>query len=345
MFRCALLRRGVLLGLTRGYQNANVQLLMATRSTPLMTPYRYNSSKSTDEFEFDPLASIKHDVAVESAKQSIDTIVQSFLPEGAPPSAFTKVKQYFETHPIDSLIVEQQVQITHVQNPETGAEEKMGNLSPCDLEEALEQAQERGLNLVQMGSREGTAFCRIRDEKPWVLNLIKEEMASAGVLPAEEGGVKLKSMIDHQFRDAVDAHFVGWKSKKIAEDIKRQHPVKLVIKDFQSAETAIYKLQEMTTAIKEYCETKKIYFHYPGITANDREASIILSPSGSARSGTSADTIKCPSAKDWDNALKRMQEACKKSGRLGTYVKANTLKKRNVGTRLFRTDKYGRRVE
>ncbi|EPY34188.1 hypothetical protein STCU_01783 [Strigomonas culicis] len=227
----------------------------------------------------------------------------------------------------------------------------MNNLSPCSLEDALEQAQQRGLHLVQMGVREGLAFCRIRDETPWIHQLIAEDMAAAGAAAAgaaEEAASapeKLKKLVDHQFRDVVDAHFIGWKSKKIAEDIRRLHPVKLTIKDFQSAESAMYKLREMCVAIKEFAEAKGIYHHFTSIVGNDREASITLSPSSANKSGTVSKLVKHPSEKEWTSALKRMQDQCQRAGRTGTYFKSSSLKPRNVGASLHRVDKYGRRKD
>lgn len=314
--------------------------------------YATRSSKDrADDFEFDPLASVRHDAAVETAKQSKESIVDSFCPPGAPPSAKHKISEYLDKHPIDSLIVAQEVQITHVQDKETGTEEKMNNLSPCSLDDALEQAQQRGLHLVQMGSREGLAFCRIRDEKPWILQLIAEDMvsvgadAAAGVGESHTAPEQLKRLVDHQFRDVVDAHFIGWKSKKIADDIRNNHPVKLTIKDFQSAEAAMYKLKEMCVAIREFAETKGIFHHFTSIVGNDREASITLSPSSANKSGTVSKTVKHPTEKEWASALKRMQDLCQKAGRSGTYLKSNALKQRNVGATLHRVDKYGRRKD
>lgn len=319
------------------------------------------------EFVFDPMASVRHDAAVESAKQNVDAVLESLLPPNAPPAAITKVRQYLEQHPVDRLIVAASVQLTHVENPETGLEERM-SLSPCTTEEALEQAQLRGMNLVQMGANGEVAFCRIRHEKPWVAKLIEVEMKEvvtttgdtadgedAGEAAARgdaDGGEhthpqqrgRAKQQVDHQFRDVVDAHFIGWRSKKICQDLQRGHPVKITIRDFQSPEAAIHKLREMCNAMRTYAEEKGISHHYTSIIANDREASIAFSPSAGGKSGNAPKQVKHPGEKEWAQSLRRMEEACKKVGRSGTYVKSGVLKPRNVGATMYRTDKYGRRM-
>lgn len=319
----------------------------------LVTSYRFASPSSAgnveEEFEYDPMAGVQHDAAVATAAQSLDTILNSLLPEGAPPAVATKVRGYLTQHPIDALIVADAVQITHVENPETGVEEKTAR-SPVSLTEALEQSACRRMHLVQMGSRDGTAFCRIRNEQTRINALIEAEMAAyveqqQSLKVDPHRGRRTKELVDHVFRDAVDAHFISWKSKKICEDIKRGHPVKLTIRDFQSVDAAIYKLREMCNAMKEFAEREKISHHFTSIVTNDREASITLSPATANKSGTVSNAVRHPNEKEWESALVRMQAAMMKSGRQGTYIKNRSLKPRNVGATLYRTDKYGRRVD
>lgn len=320
------------------------------------------------EFEFDVMSSVRHDAAVEAAKQSLDHVVAALAPPNAPPAALSKIRAYVQQHPVDTLIIQPQVQITHIENPETGVEEK-ANLSATDTAEALEQAQLRGLHLVQMGSREGVAFCRLRNERPRLLKLVEAEMEGVdtssdgvegemldrGASGSEEGGrhghsrhrqyTKTRELVDHQFRDVVDAHFVGWRSKKMVQDLRKGHPVKATIKDFQSPEAAINKLREMSNAMKAYAEEEGVYHHFTSIVANDREASISFSPASANKSGTIAKTVKHPGEKEWGNALRRMGEACRKAGHSGTYAKSGKLKPRSLGTTMYRVDKYGRRVD
>lgn len=324
------------------------------------------------EFEFDPMAGVRHDAAVESAKKSVNAIVAELAPPNASEAALAKIHAYLQQHPIDSLILHAEVQITHIENPETGAEDRV-HLSPMDIKDALEQAQLRKMNLVQMGARgDELAYCRIRRERPWVWKLVQPEMDlvvgltgvpstsdSSAASPADspqqqqDGGAadkprqymgKTKELIDHAFRDAVDAHFVGWRSKKIVQDIRKGHPVKITIRDFQSAEAAIHKLHEMSNAVKANAEELQVYHHFTSIVANDREASLTLSPPTANKSGTISKQVRHPGEKEWAHALQRMEDLCAKAGRSGTYMKSNKLKRRSVGLTTFRVDKYGRRV-
>ncbi|KPI83644.1 hypothetical protein ABL78_7316 [Leptomonas seymouri] len=330
-------------------------------------------------FEFDPLDGVRHDAAVETAKKSVDNIVEELAPLNAPAEALAKIRTYLVQHPVDALILHPEVLITHIENPDTGAEDRV-HLSPMDIKSALEQAQLRKMNLVQMGARGNElAYCRIRRERPWILKMVQAEMEQAGGMmgdpaairspsaavagattAAAEGEVhapasspqqhppqyigKTKPLIDHPFRDAVDAHFIGWRSKKIVQDIRKGHAVKVTIKEFQSPESAIIRLREMCNAMKAYAETEHVYHHFTSIVANDREASIAFSPPTANKSGTMAKSVRHPTEKEWVNALKRMEDACQKAGRLGTYMKTNKLKMRNMGASLYRVDKYGRRV-
>ncbi|KAG5476388.1 hypothetical protein LSCM1_04091 [Leishmania martiniquensis] len=326
-------------------------------------------------FEFDPVAGVRHDAAVETAKKSLESIVEELSPPNASSEALAKIRSYLKQHPVDTLIVHSAVQITHIENPDTGAEERV-HLSPMDIKEALKQAQLRNMNLVLMGARgDELAYCRIRRERPWVWKLVQPEMDLVSGLtgtPATGDAVtapqqeqqkhgtgsgdgeadrprqylgKTKELVDHAFRDAVDAHFIGWRSKKIVQDIRKGHPVKLTIRDFQSPEAAVHKLREMSNAVKSHAEEQRVYHHFTSIVGNDREASLTLSPPMANKSGTISKTVKHPSEKEWAHTLKRMEDACQKAGRSGTYVKSSKLKMRNVGATTYRVDKYGRRVD
>ncbi|RNF06852.1 hypothetical protein TraAM80_03797 [Trypanosoma rangeli] len=309
---------------------------------------------ASEEYVFDPTLSVQKDAALSMAKKSLDAIIRDLLPANAPDSATQRVKTYLQQHPIDTLITQPKVHITHVEDPESGTEAKL-SLSPCDLSEALEQAQGRGMNLVQMGTRGDMAYCRIRREIPRILGLVSAELealleqekqeGSSHRVEHDEAGGKLREQVDHQFRDVVDAHFVGWKSRKIVEDIKRRHPVKVTIKEFQSPDAAISKIREMCQAMQRYAEEKGIYHHFTSIVANDREVSVSFAPSLPSAKSSAWKHIKYPKEKEWAHANKRMEEACRKSGRHGTYMKNNQLKPRSLGQTLFRVDKYGRKIE
>ncbi|KAG8344869.1 hypothetical protein TRVL_04301 [Trypanosoma vivax] len=310
-----------------------------------------------EEYVFDPTLSVQRDAAISTARKNLEGIVSDFVPQQAPDSARQKVRAYLQQHPIDSLITQPKVHITHVEDPESGVETKV-SLSPCDLAEALQQAKERGVNLVQMGSRGDTAYCRLRQESGRIRGLITAELEAISSESESQqqsrdhaagrggkGDLKVRELVDHVFRDVADAHFVGWRSKRIVDDIRKLHPVKLTIKEFQSPEAAISKLREMCQAMQRYAEEKTVYHHFTSIVANDREASVTFAPAVPTGKGDSWRHIKYPGEKEWSSALKRMEEACKKSGRYGSYTKGNKLKMRSLGQTLYRVDKYGRRIE
>ncbi|KAG5499528.1 hypothetical protein JIQ42_05001 [Leishmania sp. Namibia] len=334
-----------------------------------------DSEENPFAFEFDPMAGVRHDAAVETAKKRVDSIVEELAPPNASSEALEKIRSYLRQHPVDTLIVHAEVQITHMESPDTGAEERV-HLSPMGIRDALEQAQLRKMNLVQMGARgDDLAYCRIRRERPRVWKLVQPEMDLVSGLtgttttndavaaqhqepqkhdtgsgdnqtdrPRQYLG-KTKELVDHAFRDAVDSHFIGWRSKKIVQDIRKGHPVKLTIRDFQCPEAALHKLREMSNAVKTYAEEQRIYHHFTSIVGNEREASLTLSPPMANKSGTISKTVKHPSEKEWAHTLKRMEDACQKAGRSGTYVKSNKLKMRNLGATTYRVDKYGRRMD
>lgn len=310
---------------------------------PLTMSVRWvaTSGDGDEEFKFDPTAHLQRESAHANASSNTDRLLQQWLPEGAPEAARSKVAEYLRKHPVDQLILNSTVKITHMENEE-GEEAKVSNLSPMPLRDAIESAKERGMHVVQMGEGQGMAFVRIRDEKKRILTMVAEDLSS--VTPAApEKELRLKNSVDHVFRDVVDAHFISWKSKKIVEDMKKLHPVKVGIHQFQSAEAAVQKLREMSNAIKAHAESTNVVHHFTSINASDREVAILFSPSPTGKANASK-TVKHPGEKEWDHTLKRLQGALQKSGRSGTYHKVDILKPRNMGSMTYRVDKYGRRL-
>lgn len=349
MFRIASVRLALVIGGTCA-PRLSPAIRRVRCSTPLQTgaAVRFVASKNEDDqdFSFDSTELIQREAAVANASSNTERLLQQLLPPGAPDSARTKVANYFREHPVDQLILCSTVQVTHIED-EAGEEKKAGNLSPMPLKDALEAAAARGLQVVQMGEANGKAFVRLRDERKRIMAIIAEDMASVAVesKPSEEADqqVRLKKSIDHAFRDVVDAHFISWKSKKIVEDIKRLHPVKVAIQQFQSAESAIAKLREMTVAIKGHAEAANVIHHFTTINVGDKEISILFSPSAQGKEN-SAKAIKHPGEKEWANALNRLQGVMRKSGRSGTYSKFDSLKPRNLGAVNYRVDRFGRRM-
>lgn len=333
--------------------NASSRFLQNTRTLLFQhePPFASHSSPGSerDEFFYDPMEGVQRDAAVETAKKSADAVLRELLPSHAPPEAFAKAQKYLLEHPINELIDATMIHITHVANAEGEEVKAAGGMvrSPCDRDTAIRQAREKGLDVVMMARRGDTAYCRIRNEKNHVLHLVKKELDAAAEA-AETAGrpSKVKDLLQHQFRDVVDAHFIGWKSKKIVQELKKGYPVKLVIREFQNWEGAILKMKEMCKAIQRVAEGEKVSHHFSSITANANEVSVMFSPSvNRGNSGNKVVQIKHPIEKEWAYAQKRMEDSCRKSGRFGTYMKAPQLKPRCLGETTYRVDKYGRRIE
>jgi hypothetical protein len=303
-----------------------------------------------DAFQFNAAASVEREVAQQNATSQLDAVAASFLPPNPPASAVQKVREYLQKYPVDVLIVCSQVQITHVEND--GQETRISGLSPCPAEEALAQAKERGMNLVQMTENGGIGYVRIRNEAVRISQLVAADLAAhdasgggAASTASEKPTFRLKDVQVHVFRDAVDAHFIEWKSKKIVTDMRRKHPVKVAIQMFTSPDAAVSKLREMCNAIEREAEDSGVAHHYTGINTTDKELSITLTPTAVSDTAKIKDHIKHPTEKTWNEHCKRLAGIMQRTGRIGTYAKDTTLKPRNIGATLYRKDKYGRRID
>jgi len=305
---------------------------------------RFSSSarKSDDDddgFDLNSTDILHRQVAQANAAVNSESLMAQWLPENAPQVAKDKVLEYLRSHPIDNLIQCSNVLVTHI---EENGEEKKANVSEMPLEDAIDSARERGLVVVQMGERDGLAYVRFRNEKNRILNLVAAELAEIENAASTQN-IRLKKATEHIFRDVVDAHFIGWKSKKIVEDIKKLHPVKVGVNQFQNAESAVSKLREMCNAMKQHAEANGVYHHFTSINTSEKEVAILFSPSVQGKNNSSK-AVKHPGDKEWNHAVNRLGDALRKSGRAGTYAKADVLTPRNMGALPYRVDKFGRRI-
>lgn len=297
-----------------------------------------STTPSDDEFEFDSAALVHREAVKASAASTAEQILAAWGLSEASDAAKQKVRASLRSHPVDNLIEAATVQVTHIEN-EAGKEEKT-SLSPMSLKDAIDSAKERGMCVVQMAEKDGVAFVRIRNERKRILDSLGADLTeSGGSTSQQQPSIKLKDNVDHIFRDVVDAHFIGWKSKKIVEDLKKLHPVKLGIQQFQTGESAMSKLREMCLAVQKHAEAVGVSHHYTSIHASDRDVSVVLTPTG-----VKGGAVKHPGEKEWSHAAHRLQDSLRKSGRLGTYAKADVLKPRSLGSVPYRVDKFGRRV-
>lgn len=340
-------RLGCSVSFSTGLFRVHAIAMQARLGCSLFESRRYCSNRSPtksvdddadDGFTLNATDILHRQVAQANASANSDALVAMWLPDNAPQPAKDKVLEYLRSHPVDNLIQCSSVLVTHI---EENGEEKKVNVSEMPLEDAIESAKERGLSVVQMGERDGLAYVRFRNEKNRVLSLVAAELAEIDNTATQS--IRLKKATEHVFRDVVDAHFIGWKSKKIVEDLKKLHPVKVGVNQFQTAESAVSKLREMCNAMKQHAEATGVYHHFTSINTSDKEVAILFSPSVQGKNNSSK-SVKHPGEKEWNHTANRLGEVLRKSGRSGTYSKAEVLTPRNMGALPYRVDKYGRRI-
>jgi hypothetical protein len=318
---------------------------------------RRGCAAAEDDFDAVLDASLSASMASEARSwaqaNSIDELIAELLPphKRAPEEARSKLREYFTAKPINNCIRADRIIITHVQDME-GRDERAQGMSPMTLEAALTMAKDNQLDLVQMAFNEkdgySSSFCRLRREREAAMatiqSLLPQERGavvdSAAATAAAEANLPLKEVVHHVFRDAVDAHFIGWKSKKIVGELRRRTPIRLSIEKFVSATAAVRKMREMLDAIKTESLAAGLHHHHTGINASERELAVFLSPT--LKSKNKEVTVKHPSDDDWNRALQRLHTAL---GGKGTVRDDKKLKPRNVGLTTYRKDKYGRRIE
>ena len=334
-------------------------------------------------FAYDPAQSLAIDQTKQAQADRVQSLVSQWMTElgvagasAATPSviaAKAAVVKRLTTQPINDCILCAQVAVTHVQND--AGEDMRLKMPPAPYAEVrkLIDAEYPGMDLVQFAESGGTAYCRVRKAQREMIATLStaagldadDDDDAPAAAPLDEG--PKRPVVQHVFRDVVDSHFIGWKSTKVVDELKRGHPVKLTIQQFQNAEMAIEKMKEFMDAIKEKATTSQLAHQYTGVHASERELSIMLKSlpaSAAAAAGQKASpvtnsgrskgnassasvvavgvTIRHPTPQEWDGIGAKMVDACDRNGSKGTYRKSGALKARNLGMRTVRVDKYGR---
>ena len=310
-------------------------------ATPLR---RWGSQEEDDESHFDAASSLRRDASAAAQQQSADQLARSVLGpiRSRDAALLAKVVAHLTRAPCNSMITAKNVVVTHVENEE-GVEEKQKSTTPMGVEAALAQAQNVDKDLVQVAYQKAsdTSYCRIRSELSQFLDgsaLAAEEEDIAAREAAE-----LQELVTHEFRDVADAHFIDWRSKKIVLDVAKRHPVKLVINKFTAPEAAVKKMREMLDRIKLVSELAQppVPHHHTGVQSSDRSLAVTLSPAPAK----GAAKVKHPTEADWGRVLGQFNKKVQDSGRSGTYRKSDRLKAHATGSRDYRVDRYGRRIE
>ena len=299
--------------------------------------YATKEEEFDEDFSFDASASLQKEFRQQTRKTlSAEEFVMSILPKNPPDAAIMKLQKYFKQYPVNNTITADQVLITHIWDPVTEKEEKV-SIPTMDVEEALAKAAELKLDIVQLGLRDGVAFCRIRDETQKALSTVADLLAVEDAPTQDDGGKasnwKMQSKtMNHQFKDVADAHFVKWKSVKIVEELGKGYPVKLQIQQFVSVESAVAKMKEMAEAIRLNAVKRSIPFNGTQVQVSEREINLQLTPTDPAKKGADGKPIvKTPSDKDWQRNMDRFREA--RGGSAGNMKKAEYRKYEHQGKR------------
>jgi translation initiation factor IF-3 len=320
-------------------------------AAPLLAAARRSAASTAgeedDDFEFDVAGNIQAEHAQQQQNDAVRATAAAMVPPGASQAALFKLQEVLRQFPINACIVTAEVVIPHVAN-DAGEDVKM-RLGPMPRGEALQNAADAGMDLVQLAVNSGVAYCRVRHEQPKALKKIADLLVGleGGAAPAaEENAVRMKALNVHTFRDVVDAHFIEWRSKKVAAELAKRHPIKLQIEKFATAHAAVEKMQEMLEAVKEAAEEYEpvVVHHHTGISVSEKDLSVTLTPSVNAGAANAAKQIKHPGEKEWAQALRKLEGNFDDGGRTGTYKKHGQPKRVNVGARTFRADKYGRKL-
>jgi len=282
-------------------------------------------------------SSIRRDAGETVAESAREAVIAKLLPPTAPAEAIEALRKYFTERPINGMIRADVVTITHIEGRD-GRDERApaAGYKELSFDDALEKAMDAEMDLVRFGGKFDdqrgidVAYCRLRFEKvaalrsvaPLLPKELNEMLVKTGIVPesagddaadAEEEAKKdfvLEEMTVHQFRDRADAHFVGWKSKKIVQEMRRRHPTRLLIGEFSTPVSAIRKMREMLLAIEQHAkvEDAPVPHFYTGVHANGKELAIILQPQP-AKAKQKDGGVRHPSPEDWKRALTKMNDA------------------------------------
>ena len=286
-------------------------------------------------FEFDASASLQQDAREATTQLGAEELARRVVPAHFTIAQHQGVIDHLRQTPVNDMITAEKVVITHVENDEGEEVAQSGPRREIELTDALERAKDANKDLVQFAFNEknNTAYCRIRGE---IEKLLKKMNASSPDGSADgaaddspiQAADKLQQMCEIEFSDRVDAHFIDWKSKKIVIDIYKGHPVQLRIRKFASVSTAVPKMREFLSRIRQYAELSQpmIPHHHTGISVSDKMISVTLMPSSVVQG--KVPQVKHPSENDWSKGTKRFMSAMEASGQEGTFVKRSTFRKK-----------------
>lgn len=299
-------------------------------------------SDGGDEFVVDPSSFVQQEAATLTREEHLKRILSAWVPKNSRPEGIQRVEEYLRKHPVNECIDSAQVFITHVQDPDSLKDVQM-RLGPMSVEEALGVAKERGMDLVQVAAQADKSFCRVRHERRRILQEFEEALkpeANPQSPNQQQQSRRASEQCVVEFRDVANDHFLDWRSTKIVDDLARGHPVRLTIAKFASPNSAAERMQKMLQHVEEKAAERKVWHTFTSVEADDRHLSVSLGPSPNQ-------SVRHPTPKEWGQILAKFSAACRNSGRdnLGTYKASTQLKRRNVGVRQFRVDKFGRRLD
>ena len=309
--------------------------------------------QSTDDFSNDLFDSLskehERERRLRSMPSSVDfeSMIIKMLPEVNRKSqmAIDALRGYFLKNKINNFIPCEKVRITHIETNDQSANQTIDRNLTYSIEEAIAIAEQGGNDLVMMAEKDGVAFCKIKNEKKRALqqieNLLTQTDVSRNANTHELPRAKAMKTEEFIFRDVIDTQAIEWKSKYAMQALKKNRQVKLICEKFSSPRIVVEKLQQFLEKIRDFSQTENIAYNAMQLSASDRTFVVTLTPTQISKG------IRNPGRAEWDKVMQRFQNAFDRCGRdnVGTWQTRHKKKATRTGPSLFRTDKFGNRID
>ena len=333
-------------------RNAALQCFVLRKSSPHRIAW-CSRVYSTEDFSSDLFDSLSKEHERERRLRSMpsavdfENMIMGILPEDSRrhQPAVDGVRKYFLSHKINRYIPCEKVRITSVEVDGKLTDGYIDRNAAYTIDDAIALAEKVKSDLVMMAEKDGVAYCKIKDEKKRALEHISHLLKRTDEVEKQsrydahkQKSAKVEEII---FRDIIDSQAIDWKSKYAVQALKRFRPVKLICEKFSSPRGVVDKLSEFLSKIRGWAEADNVVYNAMQVSVSDRSFTVIIQPSSNAKE------IKQPGKSDWDKVMQRFKTAFDKSGRddVGTWHQRQKLKARASGFRMYRTDKYGRKIE
>ena len=325
---------------------------LVVRRFSLSTLHRCHPGGQVTDVSEDLFASLEKEHAKERRLRSMPSAVEfekmilNTLPEEhrKTQAALQALREYFIRNKINEFIPCEAVKITGLDIDDPTQNVNFDKNKEYTIAEAISIAESCGCDLVMMAEREGTAYCKIKNERKRALqkieNLLQPVETSNRIHGNATTGKKLGPTEEYTFRDVIDSQAMQWKAKYIMQNLRKNRPVKLMCEKFSSPMNALGKLQDFLQRIQEACEPENVKYNAMQVNASERVFVALLQPTPNAKQ------IRHPNRNEWDTVMGRFKKAFDRSAReeIGTWKQRHKKVARSSGPTLYRTDKYGNRI-